>query len=374
MMLQTKSLLLIALLSTALLGCGAKKSDQDQAEGKKNGPKPTLVSVTHVKKQTIDITEQSVGSLEGLNNPTVSSEVAAKVIRIHVNTGQAVKQGQLIATLDATDLSLQAQEAQAEVARIEALLANQNKIVERNQVLVSKKFISQNALDNDSSQQAALKEQWAGARARLDSVKHNSSKTKVYAPAAGKIEKKLIDDGEFLRVGDPIVLIVSSQLLRAHLPFPEQIGAKLKPGLKVRLSTPTSSQIVDAVIHELKPMITEGSRSVDVIADVTNAPGWQAGASVDGTVVLGTQADSLMVPEQSVVLRPAGEVVYLARGNKAYQAIVKTGVRQNGLVEILQGLNENDAVVVDGAGFLTDHALIKLAEPSPASLSKKANN
>lgn len=374
MMLQTKSLLLIALLSTALLGCGAKKSDPDQAEGKKNGPKPTLVSVTHVKKQAVDITEQSVGSLEGLTNPTVSSEVAAKVIRMHVNTGQAVKQGQLIATLDATDLSLQALEAQAEVARIEALLANQNKIVERNQVLVNKKFISQNALDNDSSQQSALKEQWAGAKARLDSVKHNSSKTKVYAPAAGKIEKKLIDDGEFLRVGDPIVLIVSSQLLRAHLPFPEQIGAKLKPGLKVRLSTPTSSQSVDAVIHELKPMITEGSRSVDVIADVTNAPGWQAGASVDGTVVLGTQADSLMVPEQSVVLRPAGEVVYLARGNKAYQAIVKTGVRQNGLVEILQGLNENDAVVVDGAGFLTDQALIKLAAPSPASLSKKANN
>jgi RND family efflux transporter MFP subunit len=374
MMLQTKSLLLIALLSTALLGCGAKKSDPDQAEGKKNGPKPTLVSVTHVKKQAVDITEQSVGSLEGLTNPTVSSEVAAKVIRMHVNTGQAVKQGQLIATLDATDLSLQALEAQAEVARIEALLANQNKIVERNQVLVSKKFISQNALDNDSSQQAALKEQLAGAKARLDSVKHNSSKTKVYAPAAGKIEKKLIDDGEFLRVGDPIVLIVSSQLLRAHLPFPEQIGAKLKPGLKVRLSTPTSSQSVDAVIHELKPMITEGSRSVDVIADVTNAPGWQAGASVDGTVVLGTQADSLMVPEQSVVLRPAGEVVYLARGNKAYQAIVKTGVRQNGLVEILQGLNENDAVVVDGAGFLTDQALIKLAVLSPASLSKKANN
>ena len=374
MMLQTKSLLLIALLSTTLIGCGAKKSEQDQAEGKKNGPKPTLVTITHVKKQAVDITEQSVGSLEGLTNPTVSSEVAAKVIRIHVNTGQAVKQGQLIATLDATDLSLQALEAQAEVARIAALLANQNKIVERNQVLVNKKFISQNALDNDSSQQAALKEQWAGAKARLDSVKHNSSKTKVYAPAAGKIEKKLIDDGEFLRVGDPIVMIVSSQLLRAHLPFPEQIGAKLKPGLKVRLSTPTSEQTVDAVIHELKPMITEGSRSVDVIADVTNAPGWQAGASVDGTVVLGTQADSLMVPEQSVVLRPAGEVVYLARGNKAYQAIIKTGVRQNGLVEILQGLNENDAVVVDGAGFLTDQALIKLATPSPANISQKANN
>ncbi len=374
MMLQKNPLLLIAVLSMTLLACGGKKNEQDQDAANKNGPKPTLVTVTQLKKQAIDITEQSVGSLEGLTNPTVSSEVAAKVLRIHVNTGQAVKQGQLIATLDATDFSLQAHEAQAEVARIQALLANQSKIVERNQVLVSKKFISQNALDNDTAQQAALKEQWAGASARLDSIKHNSSKTRVYAPVAGKIEKKLIDDGEFLRVGDPIVLIVSSQLLRAHLPFPEHIGAKLKPGLKVHLTTPTSEQSVDAVIHELKPMITEGSRSVDVIADVLNAPGWQAGASVDGTVVLGSQTASMMVPEQSVVMRPAGEVVYTVRGNRAFQAIVKTGIRQNGLVEIIHGLNENDTIVVDGAGFLTDQALIKLAQTTATNPSQKVKH
>ncbi len=372
MMLQTKSLLLISLLATLLLGCGAKKSEQEQDQANKNGPKPTLVSVTQVKRQTLDITEQAVGTLEGLTNPTVSSEVAARVVRIHVNTGQAVKQGQLIATLDATDFSMQTQEAQAEVARIEALLANQNKTVERNQVLVDKKFISQNAVDNDAAQQTALKEQLAGARARVNSISHNRSKTLVYAPAAGKIEKKLIDDGEFLRVGDPIVLIVSSQLLRAHLPFPEQIGAQLHAGLKVHLSTPTSSQSVDAVIHELKPMITEGSRSVDIIADIVNAPGWQAGASVNGTVVLGTQAASMMVPEQSVVLRPAGEVVYIVRGQHAYQAIVKTGIRQNGLIEIIQGLNENDTLVVDGAGFLSDKALVKLASPAPAVPTPKS--
>ncbi len=374
MLLHTKSLLLISLLATALLACGAKKSEQDQADSNKNGPKPTLITVTQAKKQAIDITEQAVGSLEGLTNPTVSSEVAARVVRMHVNTGQTVKQGQLIATLDATDYSLQAYEAQAEVARIEALLANQSKIVERNQVLLGKKFISQNALDNDTAQQNALKEQWKGAKARLDSIQHNSNKTRVYAPAAGKIEKKLIDDGEFLRVGDPIVLIVSSQLLRAHLPFPEQIAAKFKPGLTVHLSTPTSEQTVNAVIHELKPMITEGSRSVDVIADVTNAPGWQAGASVDGTVVLGTQAASMMLPEQSVILRPAGEVVYIVRGERAYQAIIKTGVRQNGLVEIVSGVSENDVVVVDGAGFLTDKALIKLASHASTSPSIKAKN
>ena len=68
-----------------------------------------------------------------------------------------------------------------------------------------------------------------------------------------------------------------------------------------------------------------------------------------------------MVPEQSVVLRPAGEVVYVVRDNKAYQAIVKTGMRQNGLVEIIDGIAENDVIVVDGAGFLTDKTLVKVS-------------
>ena len=374
MMSQKKPLIAITLLSIMLLACGSESADKAKKESDKNSQKPTLVTITTVKKQPIEITEESVGSLEGLNNPTVSAEVAARVVTIHVNTGQSVKQGQLLATLDATDFSMQRNEAQAEVARIEALLSNQAKTVERNLALVNKKFISQNVVDNDISQQNVLKEQLAGAKARISSINHGSSKTKIYAPSSGNIEKKIVDDGEFVREGDPIVQIVSSQRLRAHLPFPEHVGATLKPGLKVRLNTPTSEKTVEAVIHELKPMITEGSRTVDVIADIVDAPGWQAGASVTGTVILGTQPAAMMVPEQSLVLRPAGDVVYIMRDNKAYQAIVKTGMRQNGLVEIIEGITENDAIVVDGAGFLTDKALVKLSTGHPQAHSKKVKN
>lgn len=371
-MIKNNPLLLVAIFSILLTACGAKDAAEVTKDADKKEQKPTLVTITQVKNQAIEITEETIGSLEGLTNPTVSAEVAARVIKIHVNTGQTVKQGQLIATLDAADFGMQRNEAQAEVARIEALLTNQAKTVERNQTLVNKKFISQNAVDNDVAQHNALKEQLAGAKARVDSINHGSSKTKIFAPASGIIEKKIVDDGEFLRIGDPIVLIVSTQRLRAHLPFPEHIGAKLKPGLKVRLSTPTSDKTVEAVIHELKPMITEGSRTVDVIADVFDAVGWQPGASVTGTVVLGVQPAAMMVPEQSVVLRPAGDVVYVVRNNKANQVIVKTGIRQNGLVEILDGIAENDAIVVDGAGFLTDKAPVKLSVSNTRSPTKKS--
>jgi RND family efflux transporter MFP subunit len=257
---------------------------------------------------------------------------------------------------------MQRSEAQAEVGRIQALIENQAKTVTRNQALVDKKFISQNAVDNEIAQQNVLKQQLDAAKARVGSINHSSNKTRVIAPVSGVIEKKLVDTGDFVRVGDPIVQIVSKQKLRAHLPFPEQIGAQLKAGLKVRLSTPTSNKTVESTIHELKPMITEGSRTIDVIADVVNEPDWQPGASVTGIVILGEQVAALMIPEQSLVLRPAGEVVYIVRNNVAYQAVVKTGARQNGLIEVQEGLQPNDTVVVDGAGFLTDKAPVSIQQ------------
>ncbi len=340
--------------------CG--KQDNNSADNTQPGPKPTLVTAATVSKTSIEITESAVGSLEGLIDPTIAAEVAARVIKVHVSPGQRVKKGDLIATLDSTEFNLQRNEAQAEVARIEALLNNQTKIVERSQTLVNKNFISQNAVDADIAQQNVLKEQLAGAKARVASIRNMGSKTAIYAPTDGVVEKKIVDTGEFVKIGDPIVQVVSNRKLRAHIPFPERLSNQLKPGMKVRLTTPTSDKTLETEIRELKLMISESNRSIDIITDISNETDWQPGASVTGTVILGKKADAIMVPEQSVVLRPAGEVVYLIKNDIAHQALVKTGEHQNGMVEIVSGIQESDTIVVDGAGFLTDQAKIKIAD------------
>lgn len=353
------TVIISAYFLTALLSaCGA----DDAAADKKSEVRATLVTVSSVNNQAIEVTQTSVGSLEGLINPTLAAEMAARVIKVYVNTGDTVTKGQLIATLDATDYIMQRNEAQAEVARIQALLENQNKIVSRNQTLVERKFISQNAVDNEVAQKNVLKQQIVAAKARVASINHDSSKSKMIAPVSGIIESKPVDTGDYLRVGDPIVQIVSKQILRAHLPFPEQLGAQLKPGLIVRLKTPTSDQMVETVIRELKPLIAEGTRTIDVIADVNNVQGWQPGATVTGTVVLNERPATTMIPEQSLVLRPAGEVVYVVRDNIAHQVVVESGLRQNGLIEIRSGLTIDDIIVVDGAGFLTDKAPVEIAK------------
>jgi RND family efflux transporter MFP subunit len=351
-------LLLAAIL--ILPGCAKKTEDKTQSAA----PPATLVTVTQAQTRKLEIFEQTIGSMESLIDPGVGAEVAAKVLKIFAHAGQEVKKGQLLAILDNTDYILQKREAEAEIARIEALLANQGRIVERNQHLVQKNFISQNAAEDASTLQSALREQLEAARARVASIEHNSSKTQVFSPIDGRVEKQIVSPGDFVKQGDSLFQLIGTQKLRAHLPFPEGVAAKLHPGQTVRLSTPTvPDKVYTTTIKEIKPLIGT-NRAVDVIADVVDQSGWQGGASVNGKVILGEHAEAVVVPEASVVLRPAGEVVYVIKDKSAFQRIVKTGLRQEGLVEITEGLSAGETVAVDGAAYLTDNAPVNVQQSS----------
>ena len=367
--LDIRAFLLSGFLLITLNAC----TDQKAADKKPDSSqlKPTQISVAKVVTQNLALFEESVGTLEGVIDPTVAAEISARVLKVLVHPGQTVKKNETIALLDGSDFGFQRQEAQSEVGRIEALLANQNKVVERNRILVGKNFISKNALDDVSAQQNALKQQLAGAKSRINTINHNGAKNRVVSPADGIVEKQLVATGDYVRVGDPILQIISTKLLRAHIPFPEHIAAKLKPGLVIMLTTPTSPKEVRSIINALKPQIVANSRSIDVIADVRDEANWQPGASVTGRIILGENVGALTVPEQSVVLRPAGEVVYQVLNNEAVQRVVKTGAVQNGNIEILEGLTGNETIAVDGAAFLTDKAGVSVINLNDNSKLKK---
>jgi len=355
--------LLVFLLSLSLIACSKKEAEQDT----KKKPQAALISTTIAEASTLEIREESIGTIEGLMDPTVAAEAAGRVVKISVHPGQVVKKGEVLVLLDATDYNLQRTQVQAEVARLEALTSNQSRIVERNQVLVQKKFISQNALEDVTTQHAALQQQLDGAKAQIAIIEHTRAKTTIVAPIDGVVEKQIVSTGDFVKIGDPLLQIISKQKLRAHLPLPENIAAKIHAGIKVRLSTPTSTEEVISTIRELKPLISETSRAVDVIAYVTDQAGWQPGASVKGEIILGEHANAVLIPEQCVVLRPAGEVVYLVKNGLAIQRIVKTGMRQDGKIEIIEGVSAGEVIAKDGAAFLTDKAKVKVEAKKQAN-------
>jgi membrane fusion protein, multidrug efflux system len=337
-------------------GRAARKSEKDATKG----PQAVLITTAVVQPRALEIYEEVVGTIENVIDPTVGAEVAGRVTRIAGFTGKKVAKGEVIAEIDAVDFQIQGRADQAEIGRLTSLLEQQEKVVERQTKLVGQGFISQNVVDDTIAQRNALRQQLAAARARAEATARSLSKTRVVAPVNGEIETQIVAVGDYVKVGDPLFRMVGVQELRVHLLLPEAAATRIKPGLKVLLSAPAApEQVVEARIDEIKPTLGTANRALDAIVKISGVgTQFRGGGTVNARIVTSSLDAALMVPEQSVVLRPAGKVVYALDGNVARQRVVETGLRQDGLQQILKGVSAGEMVAADGAGFLTDGAAV----------------
>jgi hypothetical protein len=109
--------------------------------------------------------------------------------------------------------------------------------------------------------------------------------------------------------------------------------------MPVRLLSPLAPETpIDAVVEDIRPTVGEVNRAINVIARLENPGALKGGGSVDAASITGRKESAVVVPEQSVVLRPAGKVVYLIVDGKAQQQVVEVGSKQRGMIEITSGL------------------------------------
>jgi membrane fusion protein (multidrug efflux system) len=352
-------------LGTYIVADGRTSKDGKAPPGKRAGQaRSVLIGAAPVEPRTLEVYEEVVGSLENAADPKIGAEVAGRVTRVLGFTGMKVRRGELLAEIDAQDFEIQSRADAADVKRLQALLENQERVVARQQKLVAQGFISQNALDEALAQRTVLREQLSAARARAESTGRSLGKTRVVAPIDGEIESQVVATGDYVKVGDPLFTLVGMSRMRAHLLFPESATNRIRPGLKVRLESPAApGRTVETRIDEIKPTVSAGNRALDAIVRFDSDDGaFRGGGSVNARVILSVRENALMVPEQAVVLRPAGKVVYVVKDRRVAQRVVETGLRQDGLQEITKGLAAGEVIATDGAGFLSDGAAVTLAE------------
>ncbi len=376
---MNKPCVTLALLSLLVLAACAKKEDANKEGASKSGSSGTPVTVARAESRTVELLEETVGSMESLADPVIAAEVPGKVLEIRAVVGNEVKAGQVLAVMDGRDVTLSRQAAQAEARRAETLSGNQGRNLERLKQLREKNFISQAALDDATAQSRSSREQLASARAQLGLAERNANKATVLSPISGRVETQIVVQGQYVKVGDPMFQVVALKKLRARLPFPETLSGRLQRGMKVLISSPGEETQLSGKIEEIRPMAGGNNRSFDVFVTFNNPGTWKPGATVSATVVLGEHQNAVVVPEESVVLRPAGQVVYVVQGDKVEQRLVQVGIIQQGMAEILGGLKLDETVAVDGAGFLTDQAPVivsKIIQPAasadamPSTLAK----
>lgn len=149
-----------------------------------------------------------------------------------------------------------------------------------------------------------------------------------------------------------------------RLSFPQHVAAQLRIGQAVMLSNfATPDKKVRGDIREIRPALDSTTLSREVIVAVRTDRAWRPDGSVRGEVVLGVRKNALVVPEQAVVLRPAGSVIYVVADALVEERPVKTGIVRDGEFEIVAGAEPGETVAVDGAALLTKGAKVKVREP-----------
>jgi RND family efflux transporter MFP subunit len=355
--------LVFASLATLLLGaCGSE--DPGNADAKSN-ERTVMISVHEAVTMDLPIWLESVGQVHSHSAPTLAAEVSGRITSVIADTGDSIEAGQLLAETDTSTLLLQQRAAQAAVERLLVHIANGERRVDRLSTLSAKNMSSQTQLDDAREQLEAFRADYKAAIAQLDIVEDSLAKSRIVAPVSGVVQRRLIATGDFVSRGQPLFEITRPDQLQAWLPYPETIALQIRIGQPAEIHSPlTPGEFATAAITDLQPTIGSGSRAVMAIVDLENPGELRPGATIYGKVLVETRERAVLVPNISVVRRPAGELVYVINGDRAEARLVKTGYMQDALVEIVTGLEGGETIATDGAAFLTDGASVKIVEPA----------
>jgi len=179
-----KKVFILFFLSLILVGCG----QEEEIEKKKQ--RIINISTSPVQIYNFKDQESAIGTIEGLMDPTIRSEIASSVKKIYTKTGTILKKGDLIAQLDDQDYRYQLELAEAELSQLKIRLNGQNKTYQRNSELVDENFISPNALDEIVNQKNETEELIKISEARAKIAKYRLSKTKIYHLLAEKLRNR----------------------------------------------------------------------------------------------------------------------------------------------------------------------------------------
>lgn len=346
---------LLVLCALALAACG-KEDTRPLARG------TPVTAAAPVLREVADI-ERAVGVLTSPELPLVKSETTGRVVELLVDAGTEVKVGQVLARLDDEVQQLGLKSAQAALNGAEVQRENADKQYARLSDLRATGAVSQGALDDARAAAEAAAAQVREARVALEQARWARRMTEIVAPIAGVVQQRRVAVGDLVRVGDPVIELAAASALRAVLPFPETFLGRIQVGQKARLMLPDQpGQVVEGEVNELRPIVGRDNRAIEAIVAFANPGNWKPGASVVGEVVTAARSDALTVPVESLVIRPAGQVVYALADGVAQARPVQVGARTAEYVEILAGLDPAQQVAVKGAGFLTDGAPVEVRE------------
>lgn len=324
---------------------------------------PTLVSVAVVQARPFQDTIEALGVAKGRQSVTLTAAATQLVQRVRFSDGQHVPKGAVLVELKDT-------EQDAATAQAEARLVEAKRAYERYKALGEQGWASKAAVDQ---YEAA----WRSAEADVTAARARQADRVIRAPFAGVVGLSDVAPGALVNPGAPIVTLDDTSLIRVDFQVPERYLAQLHEGQTI-LATADAypGETISGRIARLDTRVDERTRAITARAEFPNAGGRLKPGMLMRVGVSRGQRTSPSAPETAISVEgDAAYVFVLAKRGQmtmAEQRPVVTGVRQQGYVEILDGVRPGDRLVADGLNKVQPGQPVRIAQAGGPSAAKGA--
>lgn len=332
---MTQKILPIFLLAL-LVACSGKKQAQPPSTP------PVQVDVIVAAMQTIPDELEGNGTVLSAEMVELHPETSGRLISLHLADGGMVKKGTLLAKIN--DAELQAQLRQQ---RVQLELARKNK--GRFEAMLAVSGINQADYDNAVNQVASLE-------AAVDVTLALIDKTELRAPFDGQLGLRMVSPGAYVTPQTTIGSIVANGPFRIDFTLPEQLASTIKAGREVEIIGGTGEQAT-ATVSAVDPQVNQLTRNVKIRSILKNGA-VQPGAYVK--VRLKRSIKGIAVPTQCIIPDATSSKLILVQEGKGKFVPVKTGIRTQDIVQITDGVEPGDSIIVTGVLFVRPNAAVKV--------------
>ena len=354
---MAKRMVLMLVVMLALVGgLGFVKFKQVEAaieQGKNFKIPPTAVTTVVAKKEVWPSSFSVIGTAAAIQGVTVSADLPGTIDKIHFESGQWVKEGEILVELDTRQerAQLASLEAQRDLAKVN---------YDRAQQLVGAGVIAKQDYDNATAQQKATE-------AQVGDIKAAIARKTIKAPFSGVLGIRQVSLGQYLAAGQAIVSLQTLSPIYVNFGVPQQDAGKMVAGHVLRVTQADLPGVAfTGRITALDSVINEQTRNIQVQSIVTNKDNkLRPGMFVQVELPLGSPRDVVPLPASAINYAPYGDSVFVVTEMKDPKGNTYKGVRQQVVkvegsrgdqVGVVSGLNPGDEVVSSGVFKLRNGA------------------